>query len=104
MPLPFRELVPGSENINMTFSIVLQKGLEYRQYSAENVASIFSLHGRPHRAAIPFFTLSNYFIVVPTAIQKTAFTYMCKKMNGDRLSVYAAYAKQTYTYTAPCTP
>ena len=102
MPLPFRELEPGSENMNVVFSITLNQGGTIKTYSGNDLLDILSLHKRPHRTAIPFFTLSNYFVVLPNDVKRKGFEYICKKMGGGKMTAYINYEIHKYTYTVTC--
>lgn len=102
MPLPFRELEQGSENMNVVFTATIKKDTHSKMYKGEELLDAFFLHGRPHRAAIPFFTLSNYFVTVPESLKKSGFVYMCRKLDGDEMIARIEYAVHKYTYRVIC--
>ncbi len=102
MPLPFRELVEGSDNINVLFSIVATRGKFEREYSQNELVELLLLHKRPHRAAIPFYAVSNYFPVIPSSIKKGVYLNVCNKMNVDTILVHLKYEKRKYDYTVIC--
>lgn len=102
MPLPFRELEDGSENMNVVFTATMKKDNYIKIYTEEDLLDFFSLHGRPHRAAIPFFTLSNYFVTAPESLKRSGFTYMCSKLGGDEMIAHIGYEFNNYVYRVIC--
>lgn len=102
MPRPFRELEKGSENMNVQFLVILKKDGINKNYSKEELLEFFSLHNKPHRAAIPFFTLSNYFIIVPDNIRRAGFEYICTSLGGDEMIAHIDYATRKYVYKVVC--
>ena len=102
MPLPFREFDSGDENISGHFSGTLFKDGYGMSMSSDDIVTDFSLHSRPHRAAIPFYTLANYFSVIPDAIKRSGFRYICNKYNGEKMVAHIQYATHTYHYNVPC--
>lgn len=102
MPLPFRELVPGAEIISMDFSLTLKRDGQERSMTDDEVVEYFALKGRPHRAAIPFYTIAAYFAVVPHPIKEKAFQYVCRNLGADELTAHALYAQQKYHYHIVC--
>lgn len=103
MPLPFRELASGAENINVDFYLTVQDATGTNDISQEQVIEMFDLHSRPHRAVIPFYTIAAYFAAVPYPIKYQAFMYVCKKLNAEELTAHALYAGQKNHFHVVCT-
>lgn len=103
MPLPFRELVSGAENINVDFYLTVKDATGTNDIPQEQVIEMFDLHSRPHRAVIPFYTIAAYFAAVPYQIKHQAFMYVCKKLNAEELTAHALYAGQKNHFHVVCT-
>lgn len=102
MPLPFREFETGDENISGAFTGSLFKDKHELTLSSDDIVKDFSLHTRPHRAAIPFYTLANYFSAIPNQIKVSGFRYICKHYDGDTMIAHISYTAHTYDFKVIC--
>lgn len=102
MPLPFREMEAGAENFDVRFTVqVISSGLN-TTFSRSDVARFLSIKNRPHRAAIPYYTIISYFPVIPNILKYPAFSYVCTKMKGDKAIFTISYTGETYNYSVIC--
>lgn len=103
MPLPFRELAEGAENIDVDFYLTVKNGDETYDLSQDQILNMLDLHSRPHRAVIPFYTIAAYFAAIPHAIKYQAFVYVCQKLKAEELTAHALYAGQKNHFHVVCT-
>lgn len=103
MPLPFRELADGAENMNVDFYLTVKDSTGVYELSQGQFIEMFDLHSSPHRAVVPFYTIAAYFAAVPYQIKHQAFMYVCKKLNAEELTAHALYAGQKNHFHVVCT-